>query len=136
MLTGLYPSEHGIYETQVRRREDLIRYSRLKMNSLEYNILQKYKDENYDTVLISANSLTTPWAGFEANRNILIDPFTSSIAMDDAISIDEEVKKLAGRANFILYNLRKKMYPHTAKGYSIIPNTPNTPSEGLSKVYI
>jgi hypothetical protein len=115
MFTGLYPSEHGIYETQERRGEELIRYSRLRMNALEYNILQKYKDENYDTVLISANSHITPWAGFEADRNIIIDPITSSIATDDTITIDAEVQKLGGRISFILYYLRKKNIPKLLK---------------------
>jgi len=115
MFTGLYPSEHGIYETQGRRGEELIRYSRLRMNALEYNILQKYKDENYDTVLISANSHITPWAGFEADRNIIIDPITSSIVTDDTITIDAEVQKLGGRISFILYYLRKKNIPKLLK---------------------
>jgi predicted AlkP superfamily pyrophosphatase or phosphodiesterase len=115
MFTGLYPSEHGIYETQERRGEELIRYSRLRMNALEYNILQKYKDENYDTVLISANSHITPWAGFEADRNIIIDPITSSIVTDDTITIDAEVQKLGGRISFILYYLRKKNIPKLLK---------------------
>jgi len=108
MFTGLYPSEHGIHETQERRGEELIRYSRLRMSTLENNILRKYKDENYNTILISANSIfVTPIAGFEAGHNILIDPITSSIETDDAITIDAEVKKL-GSSNSILYNLRKK----------------------------
>jgi predicted AlkP superfamily pyrophosphatase or phosphodiesterase len=115
IFTGLYPSEHGIYETQNRRGEELIRYSRLRMNALEYNILQKYKDENYDTVLISANFHISPWAGFEADRNILIDPITSSIETDDAITIDAEAQKLGGRISFILYYLRKKNIPKLLK---------------------
>jgi len=121
MLTGLYPSEHGIHETKELRigSEELLGYSRLRMSALEYNILQKYKDENYDTVLISANSFISPWAGFEANRNIIIDPITSSIVADDAISIDEEVKKLGSRANFILFNLRKKDIPKLLKAAQI-----------------
>jgi hypothetical protein len=119
MFTGLYPSEHGIHETQERRGEELIRYSRLRMNALEYNILQKYKDENYDTVLISANSYISPWTGFEANCNIIIDPITSSIVTDDEIGIDEEVKKLGSRANFILFNLRKKDIPKLLKATQI-----------------
>jgi hypothetical protein len=102
MLTGLYPSEHGIHETKELRGEELIRFSRLRMSTLENNILRKYKDENYNTILISANSIfVTPWTGFEANRNIIIDPITSSIVTDNEIS-------LGSRANFILYNLRKK----------------------------
>jgi hypothetical protein len=110
MFTGLYPSEHGIHETKELRigGGELLGYSRLRMSALEYNILQKYKDENYDTVLISANSHITPWAGFEAGRNILIDPFVSTIVTDDAISIVTEAQKLGGRTSFILYNLRKK----------------------------
>jgi predicted AlkP superfamily pyrophosphatase or phosphodiesterase len=116
MFTGLYPSEHGIHETkELRDGDEFIIYSRLRMNALEYNILQKYKDENYDTVLISANSHITPLAGFKADRNILIDPITSSIVPNDVISIIEEVKKLGGRANFILYNLRKKDIPKLLK---------------------
>jgi len=121
MLTGLYPSEHGIHETKELRigGGELLGYSRLRMSALEYNILQKYKDENYDTVLISANPFISPWAGFEASHNILIDPITSSIETDDAISIDEEVKKLGSRANFILYNLRKKDIPKLLKATQI-----------------
>jgi len=107
MFTGLYPSEHGIHETKELRGEELTRYSRIRMNALEYNILQKYKDENYDTVLISANSYISPWAGFEASHNILIDFIMSTILTDDAMSIHTEVKKLGG-SRFILYNLRKK----------------------------
>jgi hypothetical protein len=106
MLTGLYPSEHGIHETQERRGEELIRYSRLRMSSLD-NILQKYKDENYDTVLISANGIVTPWTCFEAGRNILIDPFVSTILTDDTISIITRAQKLGGRTSLILYYLRK-----------------------------
>jgi hypothetical protein len=110
MLTGLYPSEHGIHETKELRigGGGLLGYSRLRISALEYNILHKYKDENYDTVLISANGIVTPWAGFEASHNILIDPITSTIVTDDAISIDTEAQKLGGRTSFILYNLRKK----------------------------
>jgi hypothetical protein len=117
MLTGLYPSEHGIHETKELRigAGGFLGYSRLRMSALEYNILQKYKDENYDTVLISANYFISPWAGFEADRNILIDPITSSIETDDAISIGKEVKKLGSRANFILFNLRKKDIPKLLK---------------------
>jgi hypothetical protein len=115
MLTGLYPSEHGIHETQERRGEELVRYSRVRMSALEHSVLHKYKDENYDTVLISANSHITPWAGFEAGRNILIDPFVSTILTDDAISIVTEAQKLGGRTSFILYNLRKKNIPKLLK---------------------
>jgi arylsulfatase A-like enzyme len=115
MLTGLYPSEHGIHETKERRGEELLRYSRLRMSALEHSVLHKYKDENYDTVLISANANVAPWAGFKADCNILIDPITSSIITDDAISIDAEAKKLGGRVNFILYNLRKKNIPKLLK---------------------
>ncbi len=110
MFTGLYPSEHGIHETKELRiyGGGLLEYSRLRMNALEYNILQKYKDENYDTVLISANFHITPWAGFKAGRNIVIDPITSTIVTDDTISIYTEVQKLGDKISFILYNLRKK----------------------------
>jgi hypothetical protein len=109
MLTGLYPSEHGIHETQERRGEELTRYSRIRMNALEYNILQKYKDENYNTVLISANSFfVAPWTGFKASHNILIDPITSTILTDDTISINIEVQKLGSRTGFAIHNLRKE----------------------------
>jgi hypothetical protein len=109
MLTGLYPSEHGIHETKELRGEELIRYSRLRMSTLEHNILRKYKDENYNTILISANSFfVTPIAGFEAGHNILIDPITSTILTDDATSIDAEVQSLGGRTGFVIHNLRKK----------------------------
>jgi arylsulfatase A-like enzyme len=110
MFTGLYPSEHGIHETKELRADEggLLKYSRLRMSALEHNVLHKYKDENYDTVLISANFHISPWAGFEADRNILIEPITSTIVTDDAISIDTEAQKLGGRTSFILYNLRKK----------------------------
>jgi len=105
MFTGLYPSEHGIHETKELREEELRRYSRLRMNTLENNLLRKYKDENYNTILISANiGFVTPWTGFEADRNILIDPITSSILTD----IDVEAQKLGGRTSFIIYKLRKK----------------------------
>jgi hypothetical protein len=107
MFTGLYPSEHGIHETQERRGEQLIRYSRLRMSSLD-NILQKYKDENYDTVIISANDHITPWRGFEADRNVFIDPIISTILTDSALSIDIEVQRLGGRTSFVIHNLRKK----------------------------
>jgi len=110
MLTGLYPSEHGIHETKELRigGGGLLGYSRLRVSALEHNVLYKYKDENYDTVLISANPIITPRAGFEASRNILIDPVTSTVVTDDATSIDTEAQKLGGRTSFILYNLRKK----------------------------
>jgi hypothetical protein len=108
MFTGLYPSEHGIHETkELRHGDELIKYSRLRMSALEYNILQKYRDENYNTILISANTNISPWAGFEASHNILIEPLTSTIVTDDAMSILTEVKMLGG-SRFILYNLRKK----------------------------
>jgi len=116
MFTGLYPSEHGIHETKELRGEELIRYSRLRMSTLEHNILRKYRDENYNTILISANiGYVTTLTGFEAGHNILIDPIASSIETDDTITIDAEVKKLGGRANFILYNLRKKNIPKLLK---------------------
>ncbi len=108
MFTGLYPSEHGIHETKELRGEELIRYSRIRMNALENNILRKHKDENYDSILISANPIISPWAGFEAGRNIIIDFIASTILTDDAMSILKEVVKLGGRTRFILYNLRKK----------------------------
>jgi hypothetical protein len=109
MLTGLYPSEHGIHETKELRGEELIRYSRLRMSTLEHNIQRKYKDENYNTILISANSFfVTPIAGFEAGHNILIDPITSTILTDDAISIDAEVQSLGSRTGFVIHNLRKE----------------------------
>jgi hypothetical protein len=117
MFTGLYPSEHGIHETKELRigGGGLEEYSRLRMSTLEYNILQKYKDENYYTVLISANPGISPWTGFEASRNIFIDPIASTIETDDAISIDMEAQKLGGRNSFILYNLRKKDIPKLLK---------------------
>ncbi|MCC6021297.1 MAG: alkaline phosphatase family protein [Thermoproteaceae archaeon] len=87
MLTGLYPSEHGVHETRELRGEELIKYSRLRMNTLEHNILRKYRDEKYNTILISANNFVAPWAGFEADRNIIIDPITSTILADDEINI-------------------------------------------------
>ncbi|MFZ8857750.1 MAG: sulfatase-like hydrolase/transferase [Candidatus Caldarchaeales archaeon] len=120
MLTGLYPSEHGIHETKELRGEELIRYSRLRISALGHDILRKYKDENYNTILISANIIfVTPIAGFEAGRNILIDPITSSIVTDDEISIDAEAKKLGSTANFILYNLRKRNIPKLLKAAQI-----------------
>jgi len=109
MLTGLYPSEHGIHETQERRGEELVKYSRLRMNALEHNILRIYKDENYNVILISANyGVVAPMSGFEAGHNILIDPITSTILTDDMISINMEVQKLGGRTSFVFYHLRRK----------------------------
>jgi hypothetical protein len=112
MFTGLYPSEHGIHETKELRAGEwgLLKYSRLRMSTLEHNVVHKYKDENYHTVLISANPLIVPWTGFEADRNILIDSIMSTILTDDAISIDAEAQKLGDRTSFILYNLRKKYF--------------------------
>jgi len=86
----------------------LLGYSRLRLSALKHNVLHKYKDENYHSVLISANPLIVPWAGFEASYNIIIDPITSTMLTDDAISIDTEAQELGGRTSFILYNLRKK----------------------------
>jgi hypothetical protein len=109
MFTGLYPSEHGIHETKELRGEGLVKYSRLRMNALEHNILRIYKDENYNTILISANyGVVAPMTGFEAGHNILIDPITSTILTDDIISIDMEVQKLGGRTSFLFYHLRRK----------------------------
>jgi len=109
IFTGLYPSEHGIHETKELRGEELRRYSRLRMSTLERNILHKYRDENYNTILISANiNFVTPWTGFEADRNIVIDPITSSIVTDDPVSVYLEAQKLGSGTSFVLYNLRKK----------------------------
>jgi hypothetical protein len=109
MFTGLYPSEHGIHETKELRGEELVKYSRLRMNALEHNILRIYKDENYNAILISANyGVVGPMTGFEAGHNILIDPITSTILTDDIISIDTEVQKLGGKTSFVFYHLRRK----------------------------
>jgi hypothetical protein len=123
MFTGLYPSEHGIHETKElwHGLEELMKYSRLRMSALEYNILQKYRDENYDTILISANPIISPWAGFEAGRNIIIDFIASTILTDDAMSILKEVVKLGGRTRFILYNLRKKNISKLVKAAQLYP---------------
>jgi len=110
MLTGLYPSEHGIHETKELRigGGELLGYSRLRLSALKHSVLHKYEDENYDTVLISANPMIAPWAGFKASRNMLIDPFALTIETDDTLSIDMEAQKLGGKTSFIFYNLRKK----------------------------
>ena len=110
MLTGLYPSEHGIHETQERRGEELIQYSRIRMKAIEENIIAKYKDEKYSTILISANyGLIAPITGFEADYNILINPITATMVTED-VAIYREVQKLGGRLNFIINYLRKGDY--------------------------
>jgi hypothetical protein len=110
MLTGLYPSEHGIHETKELRGEELAKYSRLRMNALkDHNIFDKLKDEGYTTYLISANvAWVTPLTGIKADVNILVDFLTKMIITDDTMKIDEKVKKYGGRLNFLLNTIRNK----------------------------
>jgi hypothetical protein len=110
MLTGLYPSEHGIHETKELRGEELIRHARARMNALkDHNIFDKLKDEGYTTYLISANAAwVTPLTGIKADVNILIDFLTKMIITDDTINIEEKVKKYGGRLNFLLNTIRNK----------------------------
>ena len=110
MLTGLYPSEHGIHETKELRAEELIRHARARMNALkDHNVFDKLKDEGYTTYLISANAAwVTPLTGIKADVNILVDFLTKMIITDDTMKIDEKVKKYGGRLNFLLNTIRNK----------------------------
>jgi hypothetical protein len=110
MLTGLYPSEHGIHETKELRAEELIRHARARMNALkDHNVFDKLKDEGYTTYLISANEAwVTPLTGIKADVNILVDFLNKTIIRDDTMKINEKVKKYGGRLNFLLNTIRNK----------------------------
>jgi hypothetical protein len=111
MLTGLYPSEHGIHEKKELRGEELIRYSRIRIKAIEENIIAKYRDEKYSTILISANcGIVAPISGFETDYNILINPITATIITAEDVAIYREVQKLGGKFNFIINYLRKGDY--------------------------
>jgi hypothetical protein len=118
MLTGLYPSEHGIHETKELREWKLIWHSRARMDALkDHNILAKLKDEGYNTYLISANAAwVSPLTGFNADVNVLIDNFTKMIITNDSLKIDEESQKLGGRLNFLLHNVKNLDISNIIKG--------------------
>ena len=127
MLTGLYPSEHGIHEKKEisvhEKREisvtKLAELSRIRMAKFaDHNIITKKKDEGYTTYLISANSWITPFTGFAADHNFHIDPLTNILYTDDMYGIDKKVMEYGGRRKFVLNNLKNlRLLQKAAKLY-------------------
>jgi len=107
MLTGLYPSEHGIHEKKGISAAELAELSRIRMAKLaDHNIITKKKDEGYTTYLISANPWPTPYAGFAADHNFYIDPYTNILYTDDTYEIYIKVRKYERRIKFVINNLK------------------------------
>jgi len=76
LITGLYPSQHGVHESRsVRTNDELADVARVRMRQLGYGIIGELKDEGYETRVITANPYVTEVFGFAADDVILTSPF-------------------------------------------------------------
>ena len=73
LITGLYPSEHGIHESRsARTNEELAKIARVRMGRLNYGIIGELENEGYETVIITANPYITETYGFRAGEVIYV----------------------------------------------------------------
>jgi arylsulfatase A-like enzyme len=73
LITGLYPSQHGIHESRsARTNEELANIARVRMRQLNYGIIGELENEGYETVIITANPYITETFGFRAGEAILV----------------------------------------------------------------
>jgi hypothetical protein len=73
LITGLYPSQHGVHESRgARTDEELANIAGVRMKRLNYGIIGELEDEGYETVIITANPYITETFGFRAGEVILV----------------------------------------------------------------
>ncbi|WP_198968331.1 sulfatase-like hydrolase/transferase [Saccharolobus islandicus] len=85
MFTGLYPYFHGVHEYYGVNDmvDDYAKLSKLAMGKFE-NLISILKDENYETIGISANAFITPIFGFNFHSNYLVT-FPPLAIIDDKL---------------------------------------------------
>ncbi|ACP34713.1 hypothetical protein,Gain [Sulfolobus islandicus L.S.2.15] len=73
MFTGLYPYFHGVHEYYgiTNIVEDFSKLSKMAMSKFD-NLISLARDENYETIGISANSFISPSFGFNFDLNYLV----------------------------------------------------------------
>jgi len=73
LITGLYPSQHGIHESRgVRTNDELANVARVRMMQLNYGIIGELENDGYETRVITANGYITPLFGFNAKDTIMV----------------------------------------------------------------
>ena len=63
LLTGLYPSQHGVNETVPDA--ELSKWARVALKATNYGILGKLKQQGYHIYILTANPYLTPFFGFD-----------------------------------------------------------------------
>ncbi len=81
MLTGLYPSQHGIHESYgLYVGEKMAELSISKLSEMGGGILGELKREGYRTYIVSANPFITPFYGFQqVDKSIHLRGFVYSL---------------------------------------------------------
>ncbi|WP_084019949.1 sulfatase-like hydrolase/transferase [Vulcanisaeta thermophila] len=82
MVTGLYPSQHGIHEAYgVYVDKQLPEISRMQMRKLNHGIMGELMSEGYSIYIISANAFLSPYYGFDKyTESMIIDyPITDKV---------------------------------------------------------
>jgi len=73
LITGLYPSQHGIHEAYgVYVDRELMEISKQRLNALSHGIIAELIDEGYSTYILSANPFLSPLYGFTKYTENLI----------------------------------------------------------------
>jgi hypothetical protein len=73
LITGIYPSQHGIHESRdVRTNDELADVARVRMRQLNYGIIGELENDGYETRVITANGYITPLFGFNAKDTIMV----------------------------------------------------------------
>ncbi|ADY01277.1 sulfatase [Vulcanisaeta moutnovskia 768-28] len=72
LITGLYPSQHGIHEGFSRTNEDLMHIATAGMSRLSYGLLGELRDYEYTTHIITANPYLSTKFGFKAYENVVV----------------------------------------------------------------
>ena len=72
ILTGLYPSQHGIHEGFKVSDDDLMSRSSSVMRVLRHGIIGELEEYGYETYIISANPNVSEYFGFRARYNLLV----------------------------------------------------------------
>jgi arylsulfatase A-like enzyme len=77
LITGLYPSQHGIHEAYgVYVDRELRKLSTQRLSTLNHGIIGELMDEGYSTYIVSANPFLSPLFGFTKFTENLITGYT------------------------------------------------------------
>jgi len=77
LITGLYPSQHGIHEAYgVYADRELIELSTRRLSALNHGIIGELMDEGYSVYVTSANPFISPLYGFTRFTENLIIGYT------------------------------------------------------------